>query len=377
LINALLAIQLNVFMVILLSIIFGYACYKFDRKERAIRLFFELIVANILILVLEILSVVLNSSHNTSFINAHKLVDMLGFLLAPAVPIFAALYIYKRTNEYIKISRNKFFWLSIPVVLSGILSLGSLHFNWIFHITSENVYERGPLFFISPLTIFFYYLLNLLFLYENRKKLNKEELCILSLLSLITVVMSIFQLKYFVYLTIWNSMAISIVVNYIFILHSQTKIDPLTGLGNRLAYDECLGAFRRKNNPVLAVLNIDLDDFKSINDLYGHHEGDNVLRAFATELKAVFEGNGMAVRVGGDEFMVLMRENRREVLEQLVWQFIGRIDAVNASGSQPYQIKFSYGLTAFDHTYGTVDEMIRYSDRCMYDDKHKKNNKNY
>ena len=367
-----LAIQLNIFMVILLSIIFGYACFKFNRKEHALRLFFELIVVTILILVLEILSVVLNSSNNSNFINAHKLVDMLGFALAPAVPILAALYVYKRTNEYIKLSRSKFFWLSIPVVLCGIMSLGSFHFNWIFHITSENVYERGPLFFVSPLTIFFYYFLNLLFLYESRQKLNKEELLILSLLSLITVVMAVFQLKYFVYLTIWNSMAISIVVNYIFILHSQTKIDPLTGLGNRLAYDECLASYRRKSNLVLAVVNIDLDDFKSINDLYGHHEGDKVLRVFAAELKTVFDGKGVPVRVGGDEFMVLMREDRKEKVEQYIRTLIDRISVFNANNSLPYRINFSYGLTVFDNTYNTVDEMIQHSDRRMYEDKHNK-----
>ena len=95
---------------------------------------------------------------------------------------------------------NKFFWLSIPVIVSGILSLGSFHFNWIFSITGDNSYVRGPLFFVSPMTIYFYYTVNLLFLYESRNKFNKEELFILSLLSVITMVMSVFQLYYFIYL---------------------------------------------------------------------------------------------------------------------------------------------------------------------------------
>jgi len=367
-----LAIQLNIFMVILLSIIFVYACFKFDRKERALRVFFALIVVTTLILVLEILSVLLNSGHNINLIVAHKLVDTLGFTLAPLVPIFAALYVYKRTNEYTKIRVNKFFWLCVPVVISGILSLGSYHYNWIFSISNENVYMRGPLFFVSPLTIFFYYAVNLLFLYENRHKLNKEELFILCLLSLITVVMSVFQLHYFVYLTIWNSMAISIVVNYIFIIHSQTKIDPLTGLGNRLAYDEYLANLRRKSNLVLSVVNIDLDDFKSINDVYGHHEGDNVLRVFAQNLKAVFEGKGMPVRVGGDEFIVLISENQKEIIEHYIEMLIDRINAYNKKSDMPYRISFSYGMTIFDSTYNDLQELIQHSDKLMYQAKQKK-----
>jgi diguanylate cyclase (GGDEF)-like protein len=359
-------------MVILLSSIFGYACFKFDRKEHALRLFFALIVVTILILVLEILSVALNASHNINFISAHKLVDTLGFTLAPLVPILAALYVYKRTNEYTRLAANKYFWLSIPLVISGLLSLGSYHYNWIFHITSENIYERGPLFFVSPMTLFFYYLLNLLFIYENRRKLNKEEIFILSLLSLITVAMSVFQLHYFVYLTIWNSMAISIVVNYIFILHSQTKIDPLTGLGNRLAYDEYLANLSRKSNIVLSVVNIDLDDFKSINDMYGHHEGDKVLKEFANELKAVFEGRGVPIRVGGDEFIVLISEAQNERVEKYIETLIDRMNTYNENNSRPYRVNFSYGMTIFDNTYKNLQELIQDSDKRMYENKQKK-----
>ena len=372
-----LAIQLNIFMVILLSIIFVYACFKFDRKEEALRLFFVLIVLTTLILILEILSVLLNSGHDIRWIVPHKLVDTLGFVLAPLVPIVAAMYVYKRTNKYIRITLNKFFWLSIPVVVSGILSLGSYHYNWIFSITAENVYTRGPLFFISPLTVFFYYLVNLVFLYESRKKLNNEELFILSLLSVITVVMSVFQLQYFVYLTIWNSMAVSIVVNYIFIVHSQTKVDPLTGLGNRLAYDEYIASLRRKNNLALSVVNIDLDDFKSINDIYGHHEGDKVLKVFAEALKEVFEGKGVPVRVGGDEFIVLISERRKDIIEKDIEKLIGKIEVYNGKNGMPYRIDFSYGMTIFDNTYNNLEELIQHSDKRMYEDKQKKRAGNF
>jgi len=359
-------------MVILLTIIFCYACFKFDRREQALRVFFALIAVTILILVLEILSVVLNASHNINYINAHKAVDTFGFILAPLVPVLAALYVYKRTNEYIKISANKFFWLSIPLAVSGILSLGSYHFNWIFQITSENVYQRGPLFFVSPLTLFFYYLVNLLFLYEKRKQLNKEELFILGLLSLITVVMSIFQLRYFVYLTIWNSMAISIVVNYIFILHSRTKIDPLTGLGNRLAYDEYLDNLSRKSHPVLSVVNIDLDEFKKINDVHGHHEGDKVLRAFAQILKDAFAGQGVPIRLGGDEFIVLIRENQKEKVEKYIRVLQTRVNNFNEQNVLPYRVSFSFGTTILDDTYKDLQQLIQHSDQRMYADKQKK-----
>ena len=88
-------------------------------------------------------------------------------------------------------------------------------------------------------------------------------------------------------------------------------------------------------------------------------------------------GKGMPVRVGGDEFMVLMREDRKEKVEQYIRTLIDRISVFNANNILPYRINFSYGLTVFDNTYNTVDEMIQHSDRRMYEDKQNKEMENY
>jgi len=209
-------------------------------------------------------------------------------------------------------------------------------------------------------------------LYDNRTKINGEERVMLGLFSVIPFLLSVFQLYYFVYLTIWNSLAIAVVMNYIFILHNQTKIDPLTGLGNRLAYDEYMANLSHKSKLVLAVVNIDLDDFKSINNLYGHHEGDQVLRAFAGELKAVFDEIGTPIRVGGDEFIVWIRENNPVIIEQYMATLTDRVKNYNEKMGRPYQVGFSYGVTVYNDQYGDLQELVQHSDRLMYEEKQKK-----
>ncbi|MDT8903986.1 GGDEF domain-containing protein [Anaeroselena agilis] len=313
----------------------------------------------------------LNSGYYPNFIVAHKLVDTLGFALSPLVPICAVSYVYKRTNKYKKVN-SKAFWLAIPFFVNGIISVGSFSFDWIFSITPENVYVRGPLFFVSPLTYYFYYTVNLAVLCAARKKFSKEELLILGMLTIIPAVMSVFQLYYFIFLTIWNSTAIAVIINYIFIIHSQTKIDPLTGLRNRVAYNEYIEGLRGKRNIVLSVVTIDLDDFKSINDTHGHHEGDKVLRIFAGQLEDIFEGKGVPIRLGGDEFVVLLDENQRAVVETYIKILNDKINAYNLRSELPYRIKFSYGLTVFDDRYNSVDELIRHSDKLMYIEKQRR-----
>ncbi|MCE5286335.1 MAG: GGDEF domain-containing protein [Pelosinus sp.] len=358
-------------MVMLLSSIAVHAYFKLDRKEQVYRLFLALIGLTILILLLEILSVVLNSGHYINFISVHKLVDTLGFMLSPLVPISAVLYVYKRINKNKKTDRSKFFYLSMPFIVNGLISLGSYKFNWIFGITVENMYVRGALFFVSPLTLYFYYIINLFFLYDSRKKVNKEELIILSLLTIMPAVLSVIQGYYFIYLTIWNSVAIAVIINYIFIIQSQTKIDPLTGLGNRVLYNEYLASSRRKNNLVLAVINIDLDNFKSINDVYGHQEGDKALRLFARQLEEVFEGKGISIRLGGDEFIVLINDNQKEVVEQYIKTLSEKMNVYNKKSGRAYCIEFSYGMVMFNNEYDSIDELIQHSDRLMYEDKKK------
>lgn len=367
-----LAIQLNIFMVILLLSIAVHASFRLNRKEAAHRLFLTLMYLTILILILEIFSVVLNSGKYINFIVAHKLVNTLGFALTPIVPVVATLYTYKKVNKFKRVPIGKFSCLAIPLVINGVLSLGSYYFNWIFAITDENLYLRGPLFFVSPVTSYFYYLIHLLFLYTSRNRISKEQLVVISSLTLAPAVLSIFQLYYFIYLTIWNSVGIAVVFNYIYIMHAQAKQDPLTGLGNRMAYDEYLEILNRKSNIVLSVVNIDLDDFKNINDVFGHQEGDKALKSFARQLEAVFGGMGAVIRLGGDEFILLLKERRRARLEKHVKLLNDKLDAYNKNNNLPYRIQFSYGIAIFDHSYDNVYDFMRSSDKLMYEDKQKK-----
>src|SRR5690606_23514020 len=84
-------------------------------------------------------------------------------------------------------------------------------------------------------------------------------------------------------------------------LRHQASHDALTGLPNRALFAERLAAAA---NGLAAILVIDLDDFKWINDTYGHHIGDKVLIGVADRLHSVMPENGTPARLGGDEFAV-------------------------------------------------------------------------
>lgn len=146
--------------------------------------------------------------------------------------------------------------------------------------------------------------------------------------------------------------------------------DPLTGVANRRAFvekaEEILALSRRQGFP-LAVVFLDADGFKQVNDRHGHREGDRLLQlAAATVLDAVRESDVVA-RMGGDEFVVLLPDTDREGAETIAGRLSADLDGAMAGGG--FGIRFSIGVAAFQDPGDRVDDLLRHADALMYEAK--------
>lgn len=148
----------------------------------------------------------------------------------------------------------------------------------------------------------------------------------------------------------------------------MAMLDPLTGLYNRRFVEqhlevECSRAER--NGQVLTVMCLDLDRFKDINDDYGHAAGDQVLRYFAERLRAATRGSDLCIRMGGDEFLLLLpkctAEQTAHVLERL-----SNLE-VRPDG-KPIPISFSAGWAEY-RGQESCQNLLERADRSLYLDK--------
>lgn len=151
--------------------------------------------------------------------------------------------------------------------------------------------------------------------------------------------------------------------------------DELTGLNNRREYEYALDRMTRSSGIAMIVM-IDVNDFKSINDTYGHLEGDNVLKAVATILKNVCSnrkelGNIALYRYGGDEFTMLSSDFDIENIKYLLIKAINEeIDKWNTQNQNAYPLSLSVGVACGKHS-GKEDiyNLLEVADKEMYNAK--------
>jgi len=156
----------------------------------------------------------------------------------------------------------------------------------------------------------------------------------------------------------------------------QTDHDALTGLANRRAFDRILDIeierSKRAKTP-LSLAIFDLDNFKHINDTYGHPKGDEVLARFAQQLQASTRRYDLAARFGGEEFALIMAGSgmvkAQRLLERLLKEF--KLIEFNApDSSETFTVTCSVGLTCYKGAVDMTDkELVELADSALYEAK--------
>lgn len=161
-------------------------------------------------------------------------------------------------------------------------------------------------------------------------------------------------------------------VSYIIDLERTAVHDPLTGALNRLFLERYSQGLHREFGDSFALVYIDLDDFKTINDKYGHEYGDSVLRVIVQRLKRRIRMEDVVVRVGGDEFIVILTDISCDetALSNMVSRLHRSLDVEYSIRSQTFRVSASVGVSTYPHNGNDFDSLIQMADQAMYKVKH-------
>lgn len=147
-------------------------------------------------------------------------------------------------------------------------------------------------------------------------------------------------------------------------LREQVLTDGLTGVGNRRSLEEYLARSRTASSSS-AVVAVDVDHFKSVNDIHGHATGDDVLCAIAERLKTLVRADDLVARIGGDEFVVVLAgasTGRAERIARRLREDIG--GALVQTSAGPVAVTVSVGVA--DCCSQSADELLRLADGALY-----------
>jgi len=160
---------------------------------------------------------------------------------------------------------------------------------------------------------------------------------------------------------------------------TRASIDPLTGLMNRASFDSLLNdalARAMRLGCEAALLFMDLDGFKSVNDKNGHPAGDSLLKEVAQRLLSSVREEDLLARYGGDEFVVLLESlSEREVVHAIAMRIIDTLSAPIQVDDNAVQLSVSIGVALFpDHAHD-ASELVLHADAAMYWAKHEGGNR--
>ena len=156
-------------------------------------------------------------------------------------------------------------------------------------------------------------------------------------------------------------------------LRKLALLDELTGLNNRRGFMLLAGhqsSVARRDHKPMTLLFIDLNNLKTINDNFGHKEGDRAIIDAANVLKETFRESDILARVGGDEFCVLMTGENELDIETPLTRLHTNVELHNAHGIRPYKLSLSVGRASYDpKNPQSIEELMRQADLGMYQDK--------
>jgi diguanylate cyclase (GGDEF)-like protein len=156
----------------------------------------------------------------------------------------------------------------------------------------------------------------------------------------------------------------------------ESQQDELTGIANRRKFEYEFSRtyeFALRTNITGALILLDLDNFKSINDRFGHSTGDSVLSQIGLVLSPVVRNYEMLARVGGDEFAILISHSGEEAIERLIQQIPIALKSIKINPNDTKDLhetlEISMGYCVFPSNTSSKQEVYEIADKIMYENK--------
>ena len=258
----------------------------------------------------------------------------------------------------------------LMTTISGLvfaLLIANFLYPVVFRISETNVYSRGPLFMVNNLMEVAFMIDGVIIYLIGRARSGGVKF--FPVLQFVWPIFICVCLQNFFYgiSTVWVGIAVGFTSLMLALQNENIFIDKLTRLFNRYYLDRISGTLKRSNK--IAMMMIDMNGFKSINDNLGHSQGDDALFSMAEILRETVESHGTAVRYAGDEFVIVINTDNEQVAASYRDKIKQKLADFNKKRIKKYKMSASIGMGIFDLKQNNLDEILEIIDKRMYEDK--------
>ncbi len=357
-----------------------YSTYKSTKyKNSPDKIFALLGLIVIITLISEMFGWMIDKTKIPYGIELNILINLIIYAITPLNTLLLTIYFNSIIFTYTKYSK---IWLILlfPLMINLIITLLTIFYNLYFYIDVTNTYHRAKLFYIMVLVSYSYIILFIIILFFNRKRIKRNDFYVFLVLSIFPIIGGILQSLYYGIALIWPMFSITYLGFHLIIQQSNINKDYLTGISNRGSLDrelENMVLLAKVKNIGFFGLMFDLDYFKKVNDVYGHSEGDELLREFSNILSKTFRRSECIARLGGDEFMVLVENYDNLDINTLLVRLNQNIQTFNETSKRLWKITYSCGVLYFNPK-SSMDQQKFYQeiDKQLYKEKNRNREKN-
>jgi diguanylate cyclase (GGDEF)-like protein len=264
-----------------------------------------------------------------------------------------------------------------PLLFICALDILSIFTGWIFQINSEGHYQETELFWLQGFINYAYLLIPTAVTISRavhaKTKQDREEFLIYVLYMIAPLIAGIYEDEFVHVPLLALNILMMILILFLRIQNLRISTDALTGLNNRRRLNTFLAEklVKTTEESSFLIFIIDINNFKAINDQYGHIEGDHALQKFSEVLKVVAaEYFGFAARYGGDEFCLVMNQ-RGHTCEEIMENIKQTLLEAQQDDKKKYTITVSIGAAMFNDPDETPEAALNQADQMLYEDKKK------
>ena len=299
------------------------------------------------------------------FLNAYL------FLASCSVGMLWVLYVNDRIYHSRQQLRRWLLPVAVPVALVAVLLVCDLFgAGFIFSISERNVYQRGTLVALTYLIVFSDYCISLAMAIAAVRRNNHVRFFPVPYFVVPCVLGTVVQSLRYGLSVGWFCVSLAFLFVQLHLYNENAFVDDMSGLYNRKYYHYVIGKLlgSKKNQTIYGIM-MDVNDFKSINDRFGHSAGDDAIRSLGRLISEVTTEQDMAFRHAGDEFIIIGAAEDETHVEQLMDALTQKTERFNETAGKPYKLSLATGYTLCKIAQLDSDSFLHQMDLKMYEAK--------